>query len=87
MFLYEFNHMDLDDRYKCIYPGKSDSQRKFVSFRTDTDYVYTLWDFGDFFVEMKCSKSDKKVISIEGIELIDERINLYIDFAKAIESK
>lgn len=45
----------------------------------DGDYRYVLFDCITFFSE-HC-KFKGKVISIEGFELTDDRINLYIDFA------
>ena len=85
MDLYEFNQLDLEGRYKYIYLDRGVSQRRFVSYRKDDHYMFTLWDCGGFFIEMKCSKSKKKVISIEGFELYYDRINLYIDFAKGMD--
>ena len=77
MYLYEFNNLDLEDKYNFVW-GAREERVRFKSFRDEGDYRYVLFDCGTFFAE-KCLKNEK-IISIEGFELTDDRINLYIDF-------
>jgi hypothetical protein len=78
MTVYEYNHMDFEDRHHFLFGASRDINVKFISFRDVDDKKYSLWDCGDFFIEM-CAINEK-TISFEGIELTDNRINLYIDW-------
>ena len=80
MTLYEYNNMDIDDRYNYLFGNRGNNYVKINCIREDGDYKYSLWDCGDFFVEM-CAINGK-VIQVEGIEPGDERFNLYIDWVK-----
>ena len=77
MYIFEFNNLDLDDRYNYVWGAREGV--RFKSFRDEGEYRFVLFDCGTFFAEqciLNC-----KVISIEGFEITDDRINLYIDFA------
>ena len=78
MYLFEFNNLDLDDRYNYVW-DKRDEGVRFKTFRDEGDCRYVLFDCVNFFAE-QCIRNGK-VISIEGFELTDDRLNLYIDFA------
>ena len=82
MTAFEFNQMDEGDRYNYNYGQRGNNYVKFICFRKEKDYTYFLWDCKYFFVEMCHSCVGKNVISIHGLELADDRINYYIDFAK-----
>lgn len=84
MFLFEFNNLDLEDKRGYIFslPPKGDKGRLIV-FRDEGDMKYSLWDCDSFLAEM-CAKNGR-VIKIEGVELTDDRINLYIDWVKEHE--
>lgn len=47
-------------------------------FREEGDYKYALFDCGSFFAE-SCVLNGKTV-KIEGFELTDDRLNLYLDW-------
>lgn len=78
MTLFEYNNMDLKDRHAFIFGLRGDHPVRFSCLRDDGDSKYSLWDCGEFYVEM-CAINGK-VIKAEGIELTDDRINLYIDW-------
>jgi hypothetical protein len=78
MNIYEYNNPDLEDRRNFLFGNRGNNYVRFNSFRDEGDYKYSLWDCGNFFVEM-CARNGK-VIKVEGIELTDDRINLYIDW-------
>jgi hypothetical protein len=73
MYLYEFNNLDLEDKYDFIWRSDGAGLK---CFRDDGDYRYILFDCGTFLAE-KCLLKGK-VIKIEGFELTDIRVNHYI---------
>jgi hypothetical protein len=77
MYLFEFNNLDLDIKYNFVW-GSREEGVGFKCFRDEGDYRYVLFDCGSFFAE-QCILNGE-VISIEGFELTDDRLNLYIDF-------
>jgi len=83
MFLFEFNNLDLEDKRAFLFGRDRDNNIRFSCIRDDGDYKYTLWNCGDFFVEM-CALNGK-LVKIEGFELTDDRINLYIDWVREHE--
>jgi len=78
MTLYEYNNLDLEDRRRSLFVDRGDNDVKFVSLREDGDKKYLLWSYNYFFVEL-CNENGE-VVSIEGIEPTDDRVNLYIDY-------
>jgi len=62
MTLVEFNEMDLIEKHKFLF-GERTSEIRFNSLRDDDDYKYSLWDCGDFYVEMVASKAVKRAVS------------------------
>ena len=79
MTLIEFNMMSFEEKYKFVF---NDLNVRFISYRKDNGQTMSLWNCRDFFAEIFYSKSDDKIINIEGIDLNSNRIDLYIDFAK-----
>jgi hypothetical protein len=86
MFLFEFNNLDLEDKRDYIngLPPTSNDKGRFVTYRKEGDMYISLWDCDTFFVEMYAL--NRKVLKIEGIELDDDRINLYIDWVNEHEN-
>jgi hypothetical protein len=85
MTLFEYNNLDFNDRYNFLFAKREDNYVRFNCLRDDGEYKYSLWDCGSFFVEL-CALNGKAV-KVEGIELTDDRINLYIDFVKGMKSE
>ena len=81
MTLIEFNMMSFDEKYKFAF---TDPNVRFISYRKVNDQTISLWNCEDFFAEIFYSKSDNKIINIEGIDLNSNRIDLYVDFAKKV---
>jgi hypothetical protein len=80
MTLVEFNELSFYDKH-CFLFSKRTIDIKFNSFRDDENYKYSLWDCGDFFIELVASRAVKgKVVSIEAISLNDKRVDAYIEF-------
>jgi hypothetical protein len=79
MFLFEFNNLDLDDKYEFVWCTRDGV--KLSCIRDDGDYHYALFDCGTFFAET-CA-CNGKTIKIDGFELTDDRINLYLDWIEA----
>ena len=87
MTLVEFNELDLIEKHKFLFRERT-IEIKFNSFRDDENHKYSLWDCGDYFVEMIASKAILgKVVSIEAMSINDERINDYIEFIKENRDK
>ena len=84
MVLFEFNNLDLKDKRAYIFklPPNKDKGRLLL-FRDEGNLKFSLWDCDSFVAEM-CAKNGK-TISIEGIELTDDRINFYLDWMKEHE--
>ena len=82
MTLFEFNMMPFEEKYKFVF---NDLNVRFISYRKDKDQTISLWNCEDFFAEIYYSKTDNKIINIEGINLNSNRIDLYIDFAKKVD--
>ena len=76
MFLFEFNNLDLEDKYNFVWRVREGVHLS--CFREEGDYKYVLFDCGSFFAE-SCVLNGK-TITVEGIELTDDRINLYLDW-------
>ena len=58
MTLYEFNNLDLEEKYTYVWYSKEGVSIN--SFRNDGDYKYLLWDCGTFFVET-CALNSKTI--------------------------
>ncbi|MBW6502331.1 MAG: hypothetical protein K0B05_13145 [Bacteroidales bacterium] len=80
MFLFEFNNLDMENKWQHIYGLKGNDHCKFVTYRKDGEQTISLWDCGSFFAELYVL--NKKILKIEGIELDSCRIDLYIDYAQ-----
>lgn len=76
MTLYEFNNLDLEDKYDFVWRTRDGVSLN--CFRDDGEYKYVLFDCGSFFAESCVLKG--KTLKIEGFDLKDDRINLYIDW-------
>ena len=81
MYLFEFNNLDLEDKWKHIYGLEGNDYCKFVTYRKEGDCTISLRDCGSFFAEIYVL--NKKILKIDGIELDSSRLDLYIDYAKA----
>jgi len=75
MALYEFNNLDLEDKFNYVW---NSPESGFKCYCVEGGYKYVLFDCGKFFAE-SCVR-DGKTISIEGFELTDDRLNAYIDW-------
>jgi hypothetical protein len=75
MMLIEFNNLDLEEKYDFVWQSLDCS---FNCYRVDGDLNYMLFDCGTFYAE-SCVQAGK-TIKIEGFELNDDRVNLYIDW-------
>jgi len=82
MTLYEYNNLDFNDRYNFLFSKRGNNLVQFNCFRDDGVFKYSLWNCGDFFVEMCYSKAQNKVIRIEGIAQDDKKVDQYIDFVQ-----
>jgi len=81
MLLFEFNNLDLKEKWQHIYGIESNDHCKFVTYRKDGEQTVSLWDCGSFFAELYVL--NKKILKIEGVELDGNRLDLYIDYAMA----
>ena len=82
MTLIEFNMMSFEEKCQFIF---TDPDVRFISYRKYKDQTISLWNCEDFFAEIFYSKSDNKILNIEGIDLNSNRIDLYINFAKKVD--
>jgi hypothetical protein len=80
MFLIEFNNLPLEVKHNFIFTQPAKNKGRFISYWKNDDLTVSLWDCNTFFAEIQYSRILKRVVNIEGIELLDERINLYLDY-------
>jgi hypothetical protein len=82
MFMFEFNNLPLEEKHAFIFRLPAVDKGRFISYWKDDNLTVSLWDCDSFFAEIYFFEKDRKIIKIEGIELTDERVNLYIDYAR-----
>ena len=77
MTLFEFNELDINERYRYLFSGN------IIGFKClwdDEEYKYSLWDCGTFYAEVQRRKTDRKITRVDGLTQEDDRINLFLDF-------
>jgi len=79
--------MTVDEKYDFLFSGRGDKQIRFITYRKENDQTISLYDCGDIFIEMYALKNDKKPFKIEAIDLYDNRIDLYIDYAEMVTNQ
>ena len=76
MFLFEFNNLDLEDKYNFVWRVREGVNLN--CFLEDGDYKYVLFDCETFFAE--ACVSNGKNLKVKGFEPSDYRINLYLNW-------
>lgn len=80
MSLQEYNGLSLDEKHNFIFAQPISSKGRFISFWKNDELTVSLWDCNSFYAEIHYSRVHKRITKIEGIELNDEKINIYIDY-------
>ena len=76
MNIAEFNSLPLQAKQKFIFGEQS---VRLISFRYHEGQKSTLFDCGSFFAEIYFLSKEKKITKIQGIQLDDKAIDIYID--------
>jgi hypothetical protein len=80
MLLEEFNNLSRVDKHCFIFNQPLINISRFISFRKEGEMTISLWNCDSFFAEIHYSRQLKRVLKVEGINLYDDKINLYIDY-------
>jgi len=80
MLLEEFNNLSLVDKHCFIFNKPLKNISRFISYRKAGEMTISLWNCDSFFAEIHYSRRQKRVLKVKGINLYDDKINLYIDY-------
>jgi hypothetical protein len=80
MTIDEFNKLPIDDKYSIILDCPGILKDRLIAYYRDSDWTVSLWNCDSFFAEIHYSIQQKRVLKFEGIDLVEDRINIYLDY-------